>query len=397
MLCAPTTSAVAIPLTYSLRNLRQRKTTTLLTALGLALTVSVLLSVLALVEGLRATFRASGDPLNVLVLRSGAWTELMSSLPRTSYNALKYKPGIATTASGQPMVSLEVVTVISLENPDHPEGTTIGFRGVTPMGLQTRRSIAIQAGRWFRPGYREVVAGKSIAGRYPEASLGGQLNFGRGAWTVVGIMDAGNSSIDSEIFCDLNQLASDEAREDVLSSVLLRASDPIAKAALIRNLNEDRQLSVDAVAETEYYERQTRSSAPVRFIGIFVASIMAIGSSFAAMNTMYAAVARRSKEIGTLRVLGFSRRAILATFLVESIVLAALGGLIGCALVLPLNNITSDIGSFTTFSETTFRFHVSPAIIETGLGFALVMGAVGGLLPACNAARKEILDALRAI
>jgi putative ABC transport system permease protein len=265
------------------------------------------------------------------------------------------------------------------------------------MGLQTRRNISIHAGRWFRPGYREVVAGRSIAARYPEASLGGQFNFGRGAWTVVGIMDAGNSSIDSEIFCDLNQLASDDAREDVLSSVLLRATDPVAQAALVRNLNEDRQLGVDAVAETEYYDRQTTSSAPVQLVGIFVASIMAIGSSFAAMNTMYAAVARRSKEIGTLRVLGFSRSAILATFLVESLVLAALGGLIGCALVLPLNNITSGIGSFTTFSETTFRFRVSPAIMETGIAFALVMGAVGGLLPACNAARKEILDALRAV
>jgi len=368
-----------------------------MTAFGLALTVSVLLSVLALVEGLRMTFRASGDPLNVLVLRSGAPTELMSSLPRVSYNALKYKPGIARSPSGEPMASLEVVTVISVENPAHPGGTTVTFRGVTPLGIQMRRSLAIQAGRWFRPGYREVVVGRSIATRYPGAGLGGQFHFGRGPWTVVGVMDTGNSSIDSEIFCDLNQLASDDNREDVLSSVLLRASDPVAKAALIRSLSEDRQLGVDALAETDYYDRQTTSSAPVQFVGIFVALVMAIGSSFAAMNTMYAAVARRSKEIGTLRVLGFSRGAILATFLVESLVLAALGGLIGCILVLPLNDITSGIGSFTTFSETTFRFRVSPAIMETGIAFALVMGAFGGLLPACNAARKEILDALRTV
>jgi putative ABC transport system permease protein len=388
---------VAIPIAYSLRNLRHRKTTTLMTALGLALTVSVLLSVLALVEGLRMTFRASGDPLNILVLRSGAPAELMSSLPRFSYNALKYKPGIALSPSGEPMASLEVVTVISLENPEHPGGTTVSFRGLSPAGIQMRPSIAIHAGRWFRPGYREVVVGRSIAARYPEAHLGGQFHFGRGAWTVVGVMDAGNSSTDSEIFCDLNQLAADDAREDVLSSVLLRATDPAAKSALIRDLNQDQQLGVDALAETEYYERQTMSSAPVLFVGIFVAVIMAVGSSFAAMNTMYAAVARRSKEIGTLRVLGFSRGAILTSFLLESLLLAAFGGLIGCLLVLPLNNITSGIGSFTTFSETTFRFRVSPAIIETGIAFALVMGACGGFLPACNAARKEILDALRAI
>src|SRR6476660_9230209 len=165
---------MAIPITYSLRNLRQRKATTLMTALGLALTVSVLLSVLTLVEGLRETFRASGDPLNILVLRSGASTELMSSLPRTSYNALKYKAGIARTPSGEPMASLEVVTVISLENPEQPGGTTVTFLGVTPMGIQTRRNIVIQAGRWFRPGYREVVVGRSIAARYPATHLGGQ-------------------------------------------------------------------------------------------------------------------------------------------------------------------------------------------------------------------------------
>lgn len=210
-------------------------------------------------------------------------------------------------------------------------------------------------------------------------------------------MNAGYSSINSEIFCDLNQLASDDAREDVLSSVLLRASDPVAKAALIRDLNEDRQLEVDAMGETEYYDRQTMSSAPVQVVGIFVALIMASGSSFAAMNTMYAAVARRSKEIGTLRVLGFSRNAILASFLLESLLLAALGGFIGCALVLPLNNLSSSMGSFTTFGETTFQFRLSPTIMETGMAFVFVMGACGGLLPACNAARKEILDALRAV
>jgi len=209
-------------------------------------------------------------------------------------------------------------------------------------------------------------------------------------------MDAGNSSITSELLCDLNQLASDDAREDNLSSVLLQASDPVAKAVLIRSLNEDPQLGVDALGKTEYYDRQTVAAKPVQFVGMFVAVIMAVGSSFSAMNTMYSAVARRSREIGTLRVLGFSRREILASFLVESLLLAALGELIGCAIVLPLNNLTSSIGSFTTFSETTFCFRLTPNIMETGIAFALLTGACGGFLPACLAARKEILEALRA-
>ena len=210
-------------------------------------------------------------------------------------------------------------------------------------------------------------------------------------------MRAGESSINSEIYCDLNQVAADENRSEILSSALLQASDPVGRAALIRDLTDDQRLNIDALGETEYYQQQTRSAAPVQFVGLFVAALMAIGSSFAAMNTMYAAVSHRSREIGTLRVLGFSRGEILLSFLFESLVLASLGGILGCLLVLPLNNITSGIGSFTTFSETTFQFRVTPAIIGTGMLFAGFMGALGGFFPASNAARKEILVALRSI
>jgi putative ABC transport system permease protein len=260
-----------------------------------------------------------------------------------------------------------------------------------------RRGISITGGRWFQSGQREVVVGQSVAKRYPTVGLGGKIRFGRGDWQVVGIMRSGHSAINSEIFCDLNQLAADDNRADVLSSVLLRAIDPVAKTALIRNLKEDQRLNVDALSETEYYDRQTSSSAPIFLVGMLVAVIMSIGSSFSAMNTMYAAVAYRSQEIGTLRVLGFSRREILASFLVESVIVALLGGMVGCLLVLPLHNMTSGIGSFSTFSETTFQFRVTPAIMGTGMLFALFMGAFGGVLPARNAAVKEIVVALRSV
>jgi putative ABC transport system permease protein len=388
---------MAVPLAYNLRNLQERKTQTLMTALGLALTVAVLLSVLALVAGLRETFRASGDPLNILVLRKGATTELASNFDRSVFNDLKFKPGIARGPSGEPMASLELVTVINLESPEHPEGMNVNFRGLTPLGVDMRRGLALERGRWFRPGFREVVVGHSVATRFPEVGLGGKVRLGRGDWEVVGVMRAGESSINSEIYCDLNQVAGDETRSDVLSSALLQASDPVGKAALIQDLSDDQRLNVDAIGETDYYERQTRSSAPVQFVGLFVAGLMAVGSSFAAMNTMYAAVSHRSREIGTLRVLGFSKSEILLSFLMESLVLAALGGMLGCLLVLPLNNLTSGIGSFTTFSETTFQFRVTPAIIGIGMLFAGFMGAVGGLFPASNAARKEILVALRSV
>jgi ABC-type antimicrobial peptide transport system permease subunit len=313
------------------------------------------------------------------------------------YNDLKFKPGIARDQAGEPMASLELVTVINLESSENPDGMNVNFRGISPVGIRLRRGLAIERGRWFRPGFREVVVGHSIAARYPEVGLGGKVHLGRADWDVVGIMRAGESSINSEIYCDLNQVAADENRAEVLSSTLLQASDPIAKAALIQNLTDDQRLNVDAMGETDYYDRQTRSSAPVQFVGLFVAALMAIGSSFAAMNTMYAAVSHRSREIGTLRVLGFSKSEILLSFLFESLLLAALGGVLGCLLVLPLNNLTSGIGSFTTFSETTFQFRVTPAIMGIGMLFAGFMGAVGGLFPASNAARKEILVALRSV
>jgi ABC-type antimicrobial peptide transport system permease subunit len=290
-----------------------------------------------------------------------------------------------------------LVTVIVLESPENPSGINISLRGLTLTGFAMREDIKIVEGRRFTPGRREVVAGQGIARRYPGARLGSKLQFGRGEWEVVGVMDAGRSAANSEIFCDLAQLASDQNRETTLSSALLRATDQAALQTLIHDLTSDRRLNVDAVTERSYYEAQTSSATPIQFLGILVSVIMAIGSSFAAMNTMYAAVARRAGEIGTLRVLGFSRLGILASFFLESILLSLLGGILGCLLVLPLNNFNTAIGSFVTFSEITFSLRITPAIMAAGIAFALVMGAIGGLFPAGSAARKEILTALRQV
>ncbi|MBZ5584961.1 MAG: ABC transporter permease [Acidobacteriia bacterium] len=270
--------AMAIPIAYNLRNLVVRKTTTIMTALGIALTVAVLLAILALMDGLRTTLTASGDPLNVLALRKGSDSELSSNFTRTQFQDLKFRRGIASGHDGQPLASLEVVTVVNLANVDNPDGANV----------------------------------------------------------------------------------------------------------------------TNAMPETEYYELQTAQAAPVEYTGIFVSIIMAVGSSFAAMNTMYAAVSRRAREIGTLRVLGFSQASILLSFFVESVLLSAVGGLLGCLLVLPLNGITTGIGN-SNFSETAFRFHVTPGSFLAGVAFAVVLGAVGGFFPARNAANKEILTALREV
>jgi putative ABC transport system permease protein len=381
---------MAIPIAYNLRNLTVRKGTTIMTALGIALTVAVLLAVLALVNGLKSAFQSTGNPQNLIVTRKGATSELTSGMSRTAYQVLKAKAGVAET-------SLELVSVINLPTAGSDTGFNVNLRGLEMTGVKLREGLNIAQGRWFQPGHREVVVGKSIAERHPTASLGKRLRFGRGEWDVVGVMDAGQSAYNSEIFGDLNQIASDFNRSEGLSSVLVRAVDRDSVQALVNSLQDDKQLNVDAISEKQYYDKQTSSGMPLQYMGMFVALIMAVGSSFAAMNTMYAAVARRAREIGTLRVLGFSRASILFSFFLESLLLSVVGGLIGIILVLPLNNVTTGITSFFTFSEIAFNFQVGPAVMTIGLAFALVMGALGGLLPARMAAKKEILTALRDI
>jgi putative ABC transport system permease protein len=388
---------MAIPLAYNLRNLTVRKTTTLMTALGIALTVSVLVAVLALVNGLRGAFASTGNPRNVLVMRKGSTAELTGGMTREVFADLKSEAGIARAANGQPLASLELITVINLAGAERPDGVNITLRGLTETGLEIRENVKLARGRWFRGGQREVVVGKSVAQRNRTAEIGGKLRFGKGEWEVVGVMDAGQGAVNSEIFADLNQLSGDFNRFDALSSALLRASDTAAADALINSINDDRRLNASAQTENRYLDAQTISAQPIRYLGVFVAIIMAVGSSFAAMNTMYAAVARRVREVGTLRVLGFSRASILISFFIESLLLSAIGGVLGCLLVLPLNNVTTSVMGFFTFSEVAFNFRVGPQAMAIGIAFALVMGAIGGVFPARMAARKEILAALRDI
>ncbi len=368
---------MAIPISYNLRNLVVRKTTTIMTALGIGLTVAVLLAILALVGGLRSSLQSSGNPLQVLVLRKGSNAELSSAITPENFQDMLVKPGIAQSRSGQPMASLEMVTVINLVSVDAPDGNNVTLRGITPVGIEMRDNLKLVSGRWFQQGRREVVVGESIDQRFPGARVGQRLQFGRGDWDVVGVMSDGNAASNSEIFGDLNQVSADFQRPEALSSVLLRATDPIAAQALIHDIASDRQLNLDAELETDYYKAQTASGLLIESLGIFVSIIMGVGSSFAAMNTMYAAVARRAQEIGTLRVLGFSNGSILFSFFLESILLAALGGLVGCLLVLPLNGLTTGIGNFVTFSEIDFHFRVTPQIMALGVVFAMILGAVG--------------------
>ena len=387
---------MAIPISYNIRNLVVRKTTTLMTAAGIAITVAVLLTVLGLVAGLTTAFKTSGDPLHVLVLRKGGNAELTSLLTQEQFQIVKNFPGIAKDTHGLPLASLEVVSIINLAQPGNPDGSNVTLRGLSQAGIEMRH-LKLAAGRWFLPGHREVVVGKAIAEKYAAARLGKQLRFGKGYWTVVGVMDGGSSAFNSEVWADGPEVAADFNRPTTYSSALLQATDEIAAAALPNALQSDRRLNVTVLSEQQYYDAQTVSAAPIKFLGLFCCIIMGVGSCFAAMNTMYAAVARRAREIGTLRVLGFTRKSILFSFFVESLLLSLVGGALACLVTFPLNHVNAALGNFVTFSETDFHFRIGPMVMLTGLMVSLLLGALGGLLPAWQAGKKEILSALREI
>jgi len=393
---------MSIPLTYNLRNLWERKATTIMTALGIALTVGVLVTAMALVNGLRSTFAATGNPLHVVVLRKGVNAELSSSVTEEAFQQIKLISGIARRASihggtdTEPTVSPELISIINLPSVDNPAGMNVTVRGLLPIGMGMR-DMRLSAGRWFQQGRRQVVVGESVAKRYKAAFIGNRLHFGRGEWEVVGVFSGGRSAVNSEIWCDLNQLRPDFDRQGDMSSVLVQAQSPAQVDSIISAIKDNRQLNATALTEQAYYASMMTSGLPLQILGTFVAGVMAVGSAFGAMNTMYAAVARRGREIGTLRALGFSRGSILRSFMVESVALSLLGGAIGCLMALPLNSVTTGVGNFATFSEIAFNFRVGPQAVAAGLLFAAVIGAIGGFLPARAAARRDLLTALREV
>ena len=386
---------MAIPISYNIRNLVLRKGLTVMTALGIALTVTTAIFLMALLAGLKHAFVSSGNPLNVLVLRKGSEAELTGGFDRSLFPTLTTLPGVAKDSHGEPMASGELVVVIVLPRNDGTGEVNVTVRGMMPDGLEMRPSAKLIEGRWFQPGQREVVVSDSIRRRFSHANIGDTMEFGKGAWKVVGVFDAGGSAYESEIWGDVNQEASDFDRREGLSSAYLRATDPVAADALKNRVSDDQRLKLEGYIETEYYAKQTSSGNVIEYIGWTVALIMAVGSIFAAMNTMYAAVAYRGREIATLRVIGFSRPAILTSFVLESLLLALLGAAAGILLVLPFNGMETGTSNAVTFSEVVFALRITPQVALAALAFALIMGFVGGLAPAWHAARQNILNALR--
>lgn len=385
---------MAIPLSYNLRNLRVRAFSTVMTVLSVGLVVAVFIGVMALARGLEEAFVATGAPLNLVVMRQGSQVETSSVVTRDSLQVIKYLPGVAVDAAGMPMVSPEVIVLLNLPKRRDGHGSNVLVRGLSAKGFELRPQVTLVAGRLFKPGLREIIVAHSVTERFQNAALGDTIRFGRSSWRIVGLFEAGRTAFNSEIWADASELADDFDRLHY-SSVLLQTENPSALRAIERRISDDRRLHLKAVAEEAYYAEQTKAAGPIKVLGNFMAVVMAIGASFAAMNTMYAAVARRSREIGILRVLGFRPRSILLSFLAESLLLGLTGGIIGCLLALPIHGLSTGTTNWRTFSDISFAFRITPDLLLRGIVFSLLMGGLGGLLPARLASRQPMVDTLR--
>jgi putative ABC transport system permease protein len=386
---------MALPLKYNIRNIIVRKGSTLATAFTIGLTVAVFLLVMALARGIDLTLASSGEPLNMIVLREGSTAELNSSVTREQFNDLMYLDGVQRE-SDKPLATGETITLIYKPRKGMSQGSNVMVRGVGPMSFKLRSGFQTVAGRLFQPGLTEAVVSKRIAERFQGLDIGDKFRIQTTDYTVVGLFDSAGKAFESEIWVDNNSLASTTKRE-TYSSVLMRVNDQNALTTLSKRITDDPKLHLKAVSERVFYEdQQGAASGALKGLAIFISFIMAVGAGFAGMNTMYAAVARRTKEIGTLRVLGFGRLSILVAFLLESVAIALIGAAIGILLSLPLNFISTGTSNWQNFSEIAFNFRVTPDLMIFALVFGGVIGFVGSLLPSIRAARFKIVDALRA-
>ena len=386
---------MAIPLKYNLGNLAARRGSLLLTILGIGVINAVMLSMLALWHGVSRTTVASGSPTDLIVLRESAETELSSWVTREAYEIIRTLPGIAKDANGQPLVSPELVILFKLPRRDSGKGSNVTVRGLTPAGL-TMRAPKIIDGRAFKEGTSEVMVAKRIRDRFANAGVGDTFHFGATDYRVVGVFDGAGSAFDSEIWADANFLGSSR-RRNAYSSVLARPAGAAASKQIAEAIRNDNRLKLQVKTERKYYEEQSTGLFGILILVGFVTLFMIGGAILGTMNTMFSAVAGRTRELGTMRALGFKRRAILTSVVIESALVSLLGGIAGLILALPVNSISTGTTNFRTFSEIAFNFQVDTSVAITGIVIALIAGVAGGLLPALKAARMPITSALREV
>jgi putative ABC transport system permease protein len=387
---------MAIPIVYNVRSVKARWTSTIVAVAGIAGTVGVFIAMLSLARGFRATLVSSGSADNALITRAGATSEMTSGVSLDSVKIIQDAPGIARGANG-PLLTPEAVLMAPIPLRSTGTDANVELRGVSPNVFAIRRNIKMIEGRMFQPGLSELVVGKNAKATYSGLTLGSTIGLGSARWQVVGIFDAGGSAFDSEVWGDAHLLNGAYNRPDNLSqSVTVHLASPAALQQLKDSLTADPRLNVDVTREIDYYAKQsTRMTLLITTLGGFVAVIMAIGAVFGALNTMYSAVAERGREIATMRALGFGAAAVVTSFLIEALLISFVGGGIGCLAVLPLNGLTTSTMNFQTFSNLAFAFKITPELLVKGIFFALVMGLIGGLLPAVRAASRPVASALR--
>ena len=330
----------------------------------------------------------------MVVVRKGSTTETSSAVNLDQFDALKFLPQIKRDAAGNPLASPELPVQVLMERPGGSSDNVV-VRGVLPVALLVHQNVHIIDGRMFNPGLNEVVVGKALVGRYANTKVGSTMRFGRGNWKVVGIFDAGGSSFESEVWADVHNVQDDTQRGAYYACARLKMAPGTDVDALIHRIADDPRINLQAQTETDYYKDQSVVANQLRALGMIVAVIMGIGAIFAAMNTMYAAVSARTTEIGTLRALGFRPGAVLGSLLLESLALAVAAGVVGVILALPINGFSTSFGNFLTFSTMAFAFRVTPTVVLQALIFAAVMGVLGGWLPARQAMKMQVVEALR--
>jgi ABC-type lipoprotein release transport system permease subunit len=386
---------VALPLSYNVRNLRVRWQVTLLAVMGIALVVAALAVLMAMSEGFATALRSTGRTDNAIIVQRGSGSELTSGVPIDQRNLIIVDERVARGQDGQPLMSPEWVVVLNLPKKDG-QPTNVTLRAVTQKAFEVRGGVEIVGGRTFAPGLDEVIVGRKLVDRLQDVGLGKRVKYQRKEFNVVGVFASRGGAFESEIWGDFDVLGQEFQRGAGSNSLVVRMKDPSQIPALDRWIRAQPQMQLQAVEERKYYEDQAGPLArALRALAMFVAFVMGIGAVFGAMNTMYAIVAQRTREVGTLRALGFKRRAILLAFVIESVFLALIGGAIGCLLAMPMNGFSTGTGQTQSFSEIAFAFRITPQIVTSGMLLAALLGLIGGLLPALRASRLPITTALR--
>jgi putative ABC transport system permease protein len=385
-----------IPLKYNVGNLTARRVSTLMTILGIGVVIAVMISMMALQNGVRSAVVSSGSKDNLMVMREGAAAELSSWVTKDAFRIIRALPGIARDSNGAPMISPELVIIFKIPKKDDPKGSNVIVRGVTPEAFTMRPYIKVVEGRMFKPGVNEVIVARRIRDRFVNTGLGDTFQFGTQKYNVVGVFDAQGTAFDSEMWCDADFLGQARKR-DAYSSLILRPNDRDAFESIKAAIKNDNRLKFDVRSEYQYYADQTNGLMGIVVLVAIVTIFMTIGAILGTMNTMFSAIASRGRELATMRALGFKRRTILLSVIIESAFISLLGGIAGLLLALPVNAISTGTTNFVTFSEVAFNFRIDWRVGLTGILIALTAGIVGGALPALAAARMPITKALREI